>query len=205
MRILLLILLLSLLFSCKNSSEKCKPVEEWSVKNYRIVKMECPDMVLASFFRYDIYNGANLERNGVSRTDSCMFTWQPSNESYLKLNVCTNTVEELKHRKNLLNLDDIDSVIIYSDGLDETQFLTSKQIKKLVKDFNTSKTRGYSQDPFDSSFDRVIPYQYKLTVFSKGKKRYFYGYNYLMLDSSNWEYEMSKTGDINYFHNYWKK
>ena len=74
-----------------------------------------------------------------------------------------------------------------------------------VKDWNNSKTRGYSEKPFDSAFFVFPAYQYRLTVFSKGVGRPFYGYNYLILDSSNWKYEMSKNGDLKYIHNYWKK
>ena len=74
-----------------------------------------------------------------------------------------------------------------------------------VKDWNNSKTRGYSEEHFDSSLSSFPAYQYKLTVFSKGAKQLFYGYNYLILDSSGWEFEMSKDGELNYFHNYWKK
>jgi hypothetical protein len=88
----------------------------------------------------------------------------------------------------------------------QTQTLTNKEIEKFVTDWNKSNTRGYYPDePFDSAFSVFPAYQYLLTVFSKREKRQFYVYNYVILDSSNWKYEMSKTGDLKYIHNYWKK
>jgi hypothetical protein len=83
--------------------------------------------------------------------------------------------------------------------------LTRIQIETFAQDWNSSEVRGYSDSPFDSAFFVFPAYQYKLTVFSKGDERVFYGYNYIILDSSNWEYEMSKEQDIKYIHSYWKK
>ncbi|MCD6178918.1 MAG: hypothetical protein J7K39_03340, partial [Bacteroidales bacterium] len=85
------------------------------------------------------------------------------------------------------------------------QLLTRTQIETFTKDWNNSKTRGYSNEPFDSAFYRFPAYQYKLTVYLGGAERPFYGYNYLILDSSEWEFEMSEMGDYDYFHEYWKK
>jgi hypothetical protein len=183
---------------------KCEPVQEWKVQNYRIVKSKCPDMVLAFYYTYDVYIG-NDRKTGVSQVDSCIFTWQADNESFLTLNACDNSIQELKPNKISLDSKSIDSVIIFSSEFKQTQLMTKQQIEAFANDWNNSKTRGYSDEPFDSSFFIFPSYQYKLTVFSKGTKRPFYGYNYLILDSSNWEFEMSKTGKLDYFHSYWKK
>lgn len=199
-----LLLLLTLLISCGDNSKKCEPIQEWNVKDYRIIKSRCPDMVLAFYYDYDIYTGE--ERKGsVSQVDSCIFTWQADNESFLTLNTCDNSIQELKPHKIPLDEKAIDSITIFSRELNQTQPLTSIQKEKLIKDWNNSKIRGYSDKPFDSAFYRYYPYQYKLTIFSNNIQRQFYGYNYLILDSSNWEYEMSKTGELEYFHKYWNK
>lgn len=198
-------MLLTVFNSCNSDSMKCETVQEWKVQNYRIVKSKCPDMVLASHYEYDVYIGEKIKGSGASQIDSCIFTWQADNESFLTLNVCDNLVQELKPHKISLDTKFIDSVTIFSDEIKQTQTLTAKQIETFTNDWNKSKTRGYSDKPFDSAFFVFPAYQYKLTVFSKGVQRPFYGYNYLILDSTNWEFEMSKTGELNYFHNYWTK
>ncbi len=201
---LLLLLLLAFLISCSDNSKKCEPIQEWKVKDYKIIKSRCPDMVLAFYYDYDIY--MSDERKGsVSQIDSCVFTWQVDNESFLTLNACDNSIKELKPIKISLDTKSIDSVIIFSNEFKQTQLLTEKQIEAFANDWNNSKTRGYSEKPFDSAFFVFPAYQYRLTIFSNGVKRPFYGYNYLILDSTNWEFEMSKAGKLSYFHNYWKK
>lgn len=161
-------------------------------------------MVLAFYYTYDVYSGDD-RKGAVSQIDSCIFTWQADNESFLTLNACQNSIKEVKPNKMFLNTKSIDSVTIFSNEFKQTKFLTEKQIEAFANDWNNSKTRGYSEKPFDSAFLVFPAYQYKFTVFSKGIKRPFYGYNYLILDSTNWEFEMSKTSEFNYFHNYWKK
>jgi hypothetical protein len=161
-------------------------------------------MVLAFYYTYGVYIGDD-RKGGASQVDSCIFTWEPDNESFLTLNACINSVTELKPMKIPLDITSIDSVAIFSNEIKQTRLLTEKQIKEFVTDWNNSTTRGYSEKSFDSAFLYFPGYQYKLTVFSKETERPFYGYNYLILDSSNWEYEMSKAGKLNYFHSYWEK
>lgn len=200
-----IIFLLAALLSCNSGMTKCEEIQEWEIRNYRIVKAKCPDLVLAFHHRYTVYIGNKSMGSGASQVDSCIFTWQAGNESFLTFNICENRIQELKPRKISLDTKSIDSVTIFSNELNKTQLLTPAQTAKFVKDWNNSKTRGYSGEPSDSAFSVFPALQYKLTVFSKEDKRHFYGYNYLILDSSNWKYEMSKAGDLEYFHNYWKK
>jgi hypothetical protein len=198
------IIFLTFFESCNYDLGKCEQIQEWGIHNYRIVKSECPDLVLAKYFSYSVHVGDIKKGSGVKQVDSCKFTWQQNNESFVTFNVCDNIIHELKCYKIPLNSKSIDSVTIYSDELCQTKLLTRTQIENLVKDWNNSKVRDYSDEPFDSAFSFFPAYQYKLIVFSQGNKRPFYGYNYLILDSSNWRYEMSKSGDLGYFHNYWK-
>lgn len=96
-------------------------------------------------------------------------------------------------------------ITIFANESKETQRLTNKDVEKFVNDWNNSKTRGYYPDePFDSAFSVFPAYQYRVMVFLNGQERPFYAYNYVILDSSNWKYEMSKAGDLKYIHNYWK-
>jgi hypothetical protein len=120
--------------------------------------------------------------------------------------LCDNTIKEHKPNKLVLDTKSIDSITIFANEFKQTQRLTTKEVENFVKDWNNSKTRGYYPDePFDSAFSIFPAYQYCVTIFSKGQERPFYAYNYVILDSSNWKYEMSKTGDLKYIHNYWKK
>jgi hypothetical protein len=203
--VILIVPLATLICSCTGSSNRCEAVKEWQVQNYRIVKSKCPDLVLASYFVYQVYIDGERKGSSASQIDSCIFSWQSDNESFFILNVCNNSIREMKAEKLDLNVKFIDSVTIYSKALSRTQLFTTIQIEKFVKDWNNSKTRGYSDRPFDSAFSDFPSYQYKLTVFSNGNRRPFYGYNYLILDSSKWKFEMNKTAELDYFHNFWKK
>lgn len=201
---ILTILTLTLFGACNDTSRKCEVVKEWKVSDYKIVKSRCPDLVLAHYYTYDIY--LNDQRKGnVTQVDSCQFTWKADNERFLTLNACDNSINEIRPKKIYLDSKSIDSVTIFSNEYKQTQLLTRTQIETFVQDWNNSKTRGYLNEPFDSAFYRFPAYQYRLTVFSKGATRPFYGYNYLILDSSNWEYEMNKVHDLKYIHKYWKK
>ena len=192
-------------WSCKSDSMKCEPVQEWKVQDYKIVKLKCPDLVLAFYFTYEVYADDKRKGNAALQADSCNFTWQADNESFLTLNVCNNSIQELKPNKVPLDRNTIDSVTIFSNEFKRSKTLTNSQIDKFEKDWDNSETRGYSEEPFDSAFSFSPAYQYKLTVFSKGQQQIFYGYNYIILDSSNWKFEMSENSKLNYFHNYWKK
>lgn len=192
--------------SCSNTIVKeCKVIEYLKVQNYIIEKKQCGDFVLNHYFRYTISTDGKTSKTDASRTDSCIFTWQADNETRLTLNVCDNTIRALKANKVPLELKSIDSVTMFSRESGQTQLLTSKQIEKLAEDWNTSKARGYSEEPLDSAFSVHPPYQYRMIVFLKGSSRTFYGYNYVILDSSNWKFEMSNTQNLQYFHNYWKR
>jgi len=206
MRQIIPYIIIAVLPSCSDGLlEECKVIEEWRVQNYKIEKKQCPDLVLAHYSRYDVSIDGKTNGISASRIDSCIFTWEAESENFLIINVCENTIKELKPHKIPLYPKLIDSVTLFSRELNQTQILKRKQIEKLAGDWNNSKTRGYSDEPFDSAFSVFPAYQYRLVVFSKGTKRPFYAYNFLILDSSNWKYEMSKTGELEYFHSYWKK
>ena len=183
----------------------CKDVKEWKIDKYRFVKSDCIGPVGPRYYPISVFVG-DKKLGNASHPDSCIFTWQADPESYLTFNVCDNSIQESKPQKRLIDKTNIDSVTIYSNEFKQTQSLTNSEIEKFVTDWNKSKTRGYYPDePFDSAFSVFPAYQYRLTVFSKGEERQFYAYNYVILDNSNWKYEMSRTDDLKYIHNYWKK
>lgn len=205
LRFIILYISLWVLSSCSDGIVgECKVVQEWKVENYKIEKKQCPDLVLKHYFQYDLSIANKTTQASNSTVDSCIFTSQTDNETFVILNVCDKTIRETKPHKLLLDSKSIDSVTMLSKELNREKSLTSEQIEKLVKDWNNSKIRKYLNEPFDSAFSVFPSFQYRLTVFSKGSERLFYGYNYLILDSSNWEYEMSNR-ELNYFHSYWRK
>jgi hypothetical protein len=201
-----LIFLLIVLSSCSSGLTECKDVQEWTINKYRFVKSDCIGPVGPRYYPITVYISDKKQLGYAAHPDSCIFTWQADNQTYLTFNVCDNSIKERKPNKLLLDTRTIDSITIFANEFKETQRLTNKDVEKFVKDWNNSKTRGYYPDkPFDSAFSVFPAYQYRVTVFSKGQERPFYAYNYVILDSSNWKYEMSKKGDLKYIHNYWNK
>jgi hypothetical protein len=198
----LTILTLTTLTSCFDSSRKCESVQEWEVGEYKIVKSKCPDLVLAYYYSYDIYKD-NQEKGNVKQIDSCIFGWQATNEKYLMLNICDKTTNEIIPTKKILKLNTIDSLTIFSNEHNETRRLSKRQIETFVNDWNNSKVRNYEVITLDSVFSIFPAYQYKLTVFESGKERLFFGYNFLILDTSKWQYIMNKGQKLDYFHSYW--
>jgi len=200
---ILTVLTLTTLTSCFDSSRKCESVQEWEVREYKIIKSKCPDLVLAYYYSYDIYEDKQKKGN-VKQIDSCTYGWQATNENYLILNICNKTTIEITPTKKILKLNTIDSMTIFSNEHNEIKRLSRRQIETFVNDWNNSKVRNYEDISLDSVFSRFPAYQYKLTVFESGTERHFFGYNYLILDTSKWQYIIDKNQKLDYFHSYWR-
>ena len=200
---LILISILELLFSCNSQKNGCENIEEWKVENYTLIKKECPDLVSRNFFRFDVYENQKIVGSSATKIDSCNFTWQKNNETFLTINVCSKIIKTSKPNKMNLDLNEIDSILIFSNENQTEKMFNKKQTEKFVRDWNDSSVRGFSEEDFDSAFKQFPAYQYKITVYSKNRIISFYGYNYLILDNTNWNYEMDKKRKLNYFHNYW--
>jgi hypothetical protein len=197
-----LLALLGLILACLGPT---KTLDEWTVGSYTIKKVEYPDFVSTSSNRYNVYVNDEIKGSSARRIDSCTLTWQAANDRFVTLNICTKEVSEIRPNKNLLDPKVIDSILIYSNKEKLTKKLSSDQLTCLVKDWNKSQVRGYSDLPFDSAFDFNPPFQYRLTLFLGTEEINFYGYNYLILANSNWKYEMDETGNLDYFNSYWDK
>jgi len=201
---ILTVLVFTTLTSCFDTSRKCEFVQEWEVGEYKIVKSKCSDLVLANYYSYDIYKDKQ-EKGNVNQIDSCTFGWQATNESYIMLNICDNTTNEINPTKKILKINTIDSITIFSNQHKEKRRLTKRQIETFVNDWNNSKVRNYEVISLDSVFSRFPAYQYKLTVFESGTEKHFFGYNYLILDTTKWQYIMNKDQKLDYFHLYWSE
>lgn len=56
------------LSSCNNSARRCEELREWKVDKYRIIEAQCPDMVLAHYYTYSIYEDKK-ELGNISHVD----------------------------------------------------------------------------------------------------------------------------------------
>ena len=198
------VLTLTTFTSCFDSSRKCESVQEWEVSEYKIIKLKCPDLVLANYYAYDIYED-NQKKGNVKQIDSCTFGFQATNENYLMLNICDKTTKEITPSKKILEINTIDSITIFSNEHNEIKRLSKRHVETFVNDWNNSKVRNYEDISLDSVFSRFPAYQYKLTVFESGTERHFFGYNYLILDTSKWQYVMNENQKLDYFHSYWRQ
>ena len=201
---ILTVLTLTTLTSCFDTSRKCESVQEWEVGEYKIIKSKCPDLVLAYHYSYDVYKDNQRQGNAI-QIDTCIFGWQVTNESFIMLNSCDRSLNEIKATKKTLKLNTIDSVTIFSNEHNELRRLSKSQIETFVNDWNNSKVRNYENISLDSVFSTFPAYQYQVTVFEGETERNFFGYNYLILDSSKWLYKMNKDEKHDYFHSYWRQ
>lgn len=184
---------------------KCEKAKRWYIQEFSIQEYKCLGIAGPSFIRLKLFKNDELILTGGQKVDSCKFNFLVKRDLFLKLNLCKNEITELKPEKEKLTHSKIDSAIIYSNVLKQTKKLNSNQIQSIVSDWNNSKIRGYSDEPFDSAFYYYPAYQYKMTFFCNSTKREFYGYNYLILDSTRWKYEMDENGNLEYFNEYWNE
>jgi hypothetical protein len=82
---------------------ECEDVQEWKIDKYRFVKSDCIGYAGPRFYPISVYINNKRQPGYASQMDSCKFTWQASNESYLTLDVCDKTIKELKPQKILLD------------------------------------------------------------------------------------------------------
>lgn len=197
------IFLLTILCSCNLGLTKCEDVQEWKIGDYRIVKSNCLGPVGPHYYPLSVYKDKkHLGDNGYQK-DSCTITIQPDNDLYLIFNICDNSFSELNPDKKEIDINGVDSMIIFSNQLKESKALSKKQIVSFVKDWNKSKPSDYRDKNLDSIF--FPTYQYKLTVYLKNHKREFLCFNFLINDRTKWTYYISKDEDTNYFNKLWTK
>jgi len=184
----------------------CEEKRNWTIGTYKIQENECIGFAGPHYSKFDLYENDKLVEDYVSKSDSCTVNFQKQNDLVIRFNLCSETISELRPKRNQMTFTDIDSVQIYSDSLDKIQRLSDAQVKKFVKDWNNRQVKRYSEQPFDSAFATNLAYTsyfYHLTIFSnKGRSRY-YGRDNIILDSLNWQYEIGKKNDLDYFGKKW--
>ena len=165
---------------------KCKDIQEWKIEDYRIVKSNCLGPVGPTYYPLTVYKNKNhLGDNGYQK-DSCTITIQPENDLYLIFNICDNSLSQIKPDKREIEINNVDSIAMFSKEMRISKYLTKSQIGKFIKDWNNSKTSDYRDKNLDSIF--FPTYQYKLTVHMKNEKREFLCFNFLINDRTKWTY-----------------
>jgi hypothetical protein len=198
----LCIALVTSLAACNGLLEPCEEIQEWKIEGYRVKKSKCPDLVLAHYYSYSVCIGDKAIGGAASPVDSCLFNWQATSERFVTFDVCNSVViRDITPQKALLDKEGVDSIQMFSNEQKVRKTLDKQQIAKFVRDWNESKSRDYATKRFDSAF--YPTYQYRFTVYYNSKQRTLYGYNYLVVDSSNWVYEMGRDGDLEYFKRFW--
>jgi hypothetical protein len=194
---------LTIFCSCNLDLTKCEDVQEWKIGEYRIVKSDCLGPAGPNYYPLTVYkNKKYLGDNGYQK-DSCTITIQPDNDLYLVFNICDNSFSEIKPAKKEIDINNVDSITMFSNQLKESKFLSKKQIENFVNDWNKSKPSDYRDKKLDSIF--FPTYQYKLTVHLRNDKREFLCFNYLINDRTKWTYYISKNEDTDYFNKLWTK
>src|SRR5688572_22174526 len=184
------LIIITFLVSC-GLRPRCETLQEWEIQNYKIKKINCPDYVLKSSDFFRIYLDEKEQSGKVSQVDSCSFFWLFDNKDYMAFNSCNNSMRKMRIPKTTLHTETIDSITMFSEKANQKKLFSRAHVKRFVEDYNKSNTYGYSEEPFDSSRSVSSRFEYRLTVYSKGSVRCFDGGSYLLLDNSNWKFQMS--------------
>lgn len=204
-KLILLTLTLLILHSCYDA--ECKKTNEWQVENYSIIEKKCKDGVTGFFKTYYLFEGekkvTHLSR--LYEIDTCEFGWQVDKKKFVKFNVCKNLITDIQSKKQRLERATVDSIKLVKEVSREEKILRPDLVDQFVRDWNNCDTRDYNSRPFDKAFEYYYPYQYKILVYSSGEVTQFYGYNFVILDQTNWKSEMGPNGYIDYFNDYWNK
>ena len=198
-----LLFFLSLFYSCNLGLTKCEEMESWEIEGYKIIKSKCLGPAGPHYYPISVYKDNKfLGENGIPK-DSCITAFQARNDLYIFFNVCEKSLKEIRPEKKEIKLSTVDSIQIYSNGLNETKFLTKEQVEKFIGDWNKSKVSDYRNNHIDSIF--FPTFQYKFTVFSRGGKREFLGANYLISGRTHWTYYITDDEDTKYFYKLWRE
>jgi hypothetical protein len=180
---------------------ECEKTKKWTVQEYQIQEYRCFGWAGPPWYPMDIYENGNEITNDIIRKDSCLIGFRKEKELYLYLNICENSIKEIRPNKNLLSTKSIDSIQIVSKTTNQTKKLNEQQIRKIVTDWNKSQVWDYRDEVYDSIF--YPEYDYELYVYQKKKKTEFITENYLMADRNQWTYIMSSEKNKKYFNEIW--
>ncbi len=125
---------LTILCSCNLGLTKCKQIQEWKIGEFRIVKSDCLGPAGPNYYPFSVYKGKrHLGSNGFQK-DSCIITIQPEDDLYMVFNICDNSLSEIKPEKKEIDINEVDSITIFSNQFKQTKPLSAKQIERFVRD-----------------------------------------------------------------------
>jgi len=107
----------------------CEKTNSWIVKQYRIQEIKCLGWAGGPYYQYTLFtNTKEIVSNG-NKIDSCCISFMPTNDLYLRLNVCNYEIIELRPQKEKINFKNVDSIIVIStiDSLKSKNLLISMQ------------------------------------------------------------------------------
>ena len=179
----------------------CEYHDSWTVQEYEIDKYRCVGWAGPPYFPlYIKKDGRKLPGIGT-RKDSCTIGYEFHRQSYVELNTCDGTINEILPIKEELLVSKIDSILMLSsDNSSQSIKLTEKNLQKFVEDWNKSDVFDYRSKHPDSMF--YPNYQYKFIVFENGSLRHFTTAKSMIADDSNWVYSIGKSLKENYFGKY---
>ena len=181
----------------------CKKNKSWTFNEYKIIEYECLGWAGPKY--YPLYlnkNGKELANSG-SKIDSCRFRFRPDMNLYLTLNICTGAIIELRPQKNEIDLNKIDSIVMYKNSNPiKKKKLDENKIKQFVNDWNKSEVSDYREGNLNSIFSN---YQYRIKVYKNDKVKEFVTYNHLIADETNWTYYITNYSNKNYMNQLWNE
>jgi hypothetical protein len=180
---------------------ECEKTEKWIVQEYELQEYKCLGWAGPHYFPIDVYKNGSKIANDVIKKDSCLIRFEKQRGIYIDLDICENTIREIRAEKTLLDIKMIDSVKMYSRKNNHTKKLSQYQINLIVNDWNKSEVSDYRDKSFDSIF--YPDYSYKLFFYKNGKELKFITGNYLIAKEDRWTYIMSKERNTEYFNEIW--
>ncbi len=194
---------LSLFCSCNPGLTKCEEMESWEIEGYKIIRSKCLGPAGPHYYPISVYKDSKLLGENGFQKDSCITAFQARKDLYILFNVCQKSLAEIRPEKKEIKPSTVDSIQIYSNGLNETKLLTKEQGEKFIGHWNKSKVCDYRNNHIDSIF--FPTFQYKFTVFSRGGKREFLGAGFLISDRTHWTYYITDEEDTKFFYKLWRE
>jgi hypothetical protein len=183
---------------------ECERSSSWTINEYRIQEYKCLGWAGPHYYPLDLYRDDKKISEGGHKIDSCTIRFIPANDVYLKLNICDNTMVELRPKKVPLAVVMIDSVIIHRTENDQFKKLEQNQIEEFVRKWNEAPVFDFRDDekPFYPKSS------YFVFVYTDGNVIKFETGNFMIKDSDNWSYNfLDKDEEVGYekFDEMWSK
>lgn len=210
-RISISLLTIVLFISCSNKLLIENASQKWEVQEYTIAKFRLIGPVGPAFDDYFVFDGKKqLDGNVYQLKDTCVFRFHAEKLLYKDLNICKNSVKELRPDKRKLDPSDIESIrirpnehyrieydeyfnnadTIWNIELDTSKYkrLKPEQIVIFTDFWNQGEPAIYSENQINSDYIFTVHLQNGqiLRIMTGGKVMY--------LENGGWRYEHDKLG-----------